>query len=260
MNQVVIITGASSGIGEATARRLARDGMRVALAARRQDELERVAGEVRAAGGQALVAPTDVRDRAAIHRMVEATLTTWGRVDVLVNNAGLGYSRRIVNLNPAELRDQVSVNLIAVIECAQAVLPAMLRQRSGHIINIASIAGFVGLPGSSVYSATKAAVISFSDSLRREVQSEGVHVTAFCPGFVDTSFSPRLDKIAGGKPGARRLPGLMQVDYVANRIAGVIRHPRRRVIIPPGWGLLAGVAEALPWLTDRVLSRYKQDT
>lgn len=258
MNQVAIITGASSGIGEATAKRLARDGMRVTLAARRQDELSRVAGQIEAAGGQALVAPTDVRDRAAIQHMVEATLGKWGRVDVLVNNAGLGYSRRVVNLDPAELRDQVSVNLIAVIECAQAVLPAMLRQKSGHIINVASIAGFVGLPASSVYAATKAAVISFSDSLRREVRSQGIHVTAFCPGFVATNFLPRLKKIEG-RPDAQRLPGVMRVDYVADRIADTLRHPRRRVIIPPGWGLLAGIAEALPWLTDRVLSRYKQD-
>jgi len=259
LNQVAIITGASSGIGEATAKRLARDGMRVTLAARRQDELSRVAGQIEAAGGQALVAPTDVRDRAAIQHMVEATLGKWGRVDVLVNNAGLGYSRRVVNLDPAELRDQVSVNLIAVIECAQAVLPAMLRQKSGHIVNVASIAGFVGLPASSVYAATKAAVISFSDSLCREVRSQGIQVTAFCPGFVATNFLPRLKKIAEGRSDAQRLPGVMRVDYVADRIADTLRHPRRRVIIPPGWGLLAGIAEALPWLTDMVLSRYKQD-
>ncbi len=259
MNQVVIVTGASSGIGKATAIRLARDGMRVTLAARRQAELERVAAKIQTAGGQALVAPTDVRDRAAIQRMVESTLNTWGRVDVLVNDAGLGYSRRVINLDPAELRDQVNVNLIAVIECAQAVLPAMIKQKSGHILNVASIAGLVGLPASSVYAATKSAVITFSDSLRREVMSQGIHVTAFCPGFVATNFSPRLKKIAEGRPGAQRLPGVMQVDYVADRIAQAIRRPRRRVIIPPGWGLLAGIAEALPWLTDRVLSRYKQD-
>ena len=100
---VAIVTGASSGIGEATARRLARDGMRVTLAARRQDELERVAGEIEAGGGQALVAPTDVRDRAAIHRMVQATLDTWGRVDVLINNAGLGYSARVVEPRPGSV-------------------------------------------------------------------------------------------------------------------------------------------------------------
>jgi len=253
---VAIVTGASSGIGEATARRLARDGMRVTLAARRQDELERVAGEIEAGGGQALVAPTDVRDRAAIHRMVKITLDTWGRVDVLINNAGLGYSAHVVNLNPDQLRAQVDVNLVAVIECAQAVLPAMMQRKSGHIINVASIAGLVGLPGSSVYSATKSAVISFSDALRREVRTSGIQVMALCPGFVATNFSPRLKKIAEGRPDAQRLPGVMQADYVAGRIANLIRHPRRRLIIPLGWGLLAAAAQAFPWLTDFVLSRY----
>ncbi len=265
-----IVTGASSGIGEATARRLARDGMRLTLAARRQDELERVAREIEAGGGQALIAPTDVRDRAAIHRMVQATLDRWGRVDVLINNAGLGYSAQVVDLDPDQLRDQVSVNLVAVIECAQAVLPAMIRQESGHIINVASIAGLVGLPGSSVYSATKSAVISFSDALRREVRDakRGIQVTALCPGFVATNFSPRLKKIAEGRPDARRarlraiesraqrLPGVMRAEYVADRIAEIIRRPRRRLIIPPGWGLLAAIAQAFPWLTDFALSRY----
>ena len=253
---VAIVTGASSGIGEATARRLARDGMRVTLAARRQDELERVAGEIEAGGGQALVAPTDVRDRAAIHRMVQATLDAWGRVDVLINNAGLGYSARVVDLDPDQLRDQVDVNLVAVIECAQAVLPAMMQHKSGHIVNVASIAGLVGLPGSSVYSATKSAVISFSDALRREVREHGIQVTALCPGFVATNFSPRLKKISEGRPDAQRLPGVMQADYVADRIASLIRHPRRRLIIPPGWGLLVAVAQAFPRLSDAVLSRY----
>jgi len=251
-----IVTGASSGIGEATARRLAREGMRVTLAARRQDELERVARDIEAGGGQVLIAPTDVRDRAAIHRMVQATLDAWGRVDVLINNAGLGYSARVVDLDPDQLRDQVDVNLVAVIECAQAVLPAMMQHKSGHIVNVASIAGFVGLPGSSVYSATKSAVVSFSDALRREVREHGIQVTALCPGFVATNFSPRLKKIAEGRPDAQRLPGVMQADYVADRIASLIRHPRRRLIIPPGWGLLAAIAQAFPWLADAVLSRY----
>ena len=98
-------------------------------------------------GGKVLIAPTDVRDRAAIHRMVQATLDAWGHVDVLINNAGLGYSARVVDLDPDQLRDQVGVNLVAVIECAQAVLPAMMKHKSGHIINVASIAGLIGLPG-----------------------------------------------------------------------------------------------------------------
>ena len=256
MAQVAIITGASSGIGQATARRLARDGMCMTLAARRPAELERVAREVQSAGGQALVAPTDVRDRAAIHRMVQATLERWGRIDVLVNNAGVAYSKRVANLEPELLREQVAVNLVAVIECAQAVLSAMLQQKSGHIINIASIAGLVGLPGSGTYNATKFGVVGFTEALRREVRTSGIRVTAFCPGFVATGFSPRLKKITEGQPSAPRLPGVMKPEYVADRIAEVIRHPRARVIIPPGWGLLVAFANTFPWFTDRVINRF----
>jgi NAD(P)-dependent dehydrogenase (short-subunit alcohol dehydrogenase family) len=167
------------------------------------------AREIQAAGGQALAVPTDVRDRAAIQHMVEATLTQWGRVDVLVNNAGLGHSRRVVNLDPAELRDQVSVNLVAVIECAQTVLPAMMRQKSGHIVNVASIAGFVGLPGSSVYAATKAGVISFSDSLRR-----GAKPGHPCDGVLPRLSPPTFRRVSRNPGAARRLRGCLMQPIV----------------------------------------------
>ncbi len=254
--KVAIVTGASSGIGQATARRLASDGMRVTLAARRAEPLSLAVSEIEAAGGQALAVPTDVTDRAAVQRMVEATLERWGRVDILVNNAGLGPSSAVADVDAEQLREQVNVNLVAVMECAQAVLPAMMRQSSGHIINVASIAGIIGLPGSSVYSATKAGVIAFSDALRREVGKQGIRVTALCPGFVATNFSPRLRKIAEGRSDARRVPGVMTPEYVAGRIAGLIAHPRRRLIIPPGWWMMVALARGLPWLTDLVLSRY----
>ena len=254
--KVVIVTGASSGIGESTARRLGRDSMRVVLAARREDALKRIAREMAAAGAEALVVPTDVRDRAAIGRLVQATLEHWGRVDVLVNNAGLGYSRRVADLDPLQLREQVDVNLVAVIECAQAVLPAMFRQGSGHIINVASIAGLIGLPNSGVYCATKFAVVGFSDALRREVRSRGIRVTAFCPGFVATNFSPRLLAVLASQ---RRMPGVMSADYVAGRIAHLIRRPRRLDIIPPGWGALAALGQSLPWLADLVFQVTMRD-
>jgi len=125
--KVVIITGASSGIGAATARRLARDGMRLTLAARREDRLKQVSADVEASGGQALAIQTDVRNREDIHRMAQATLDRWGRIDVLFNNAGLGHDDVLEKINPDDIRDEIHINLTAVIECAQAVLPVMLR-------------------------------------------------------------------------------------------------------------------------------------
>ncbi len=249
-NKVVLITGASSGIGAGAARRLAKEGARVALAARRLDLLEGLAAEINAGGGQALPIQADVTDTVAIWKMVEETVTRYGRLDVLVNNAGLGVSANVKDIDPALLRLQVAVNLVGLIECAQAALKPMLAQGSGLIINVASLAGFVGSPGSSVYAATKFGVMGFSDSLRREVHKHGVLVTTFCPGFVATDFSPRLKKISMGAPDAARLPGVMSVDYVAGVVAGIIRHPRRLVAVPFGFSTLVRFAQAFPGLVD----------
>ena len=255
--KVAIVTGASSGIGAATARRLAREGLRVTLAARRRERLERLAEEIVAGDGEALVLPTDVRDSSAIDHMVQATLDRWGRIDVLINNAGLGHDTYLTGFEPDLLHEEVQVNLVAVMECARSVLPAMFERSSGHIINVASIAGLVGLPGATVYSATKFGVVGFSDGLRREVGRRGIHVTAFCPGFVATDFSPDLQAIAEGRRPRHPRPGAMRVDYVAGYVAWLVRHPRRRAIIPPGWGLLVAIAQAYPWLTDFILARVR---
>lgn len=253
--RVAIITGASSGIGAATAQRLAKEGFRVALAARRNEALALIAVGITAFGGEALAVPTDVRQREELGALVQHTLAAWGRVDVLVNNAGLGYAGPLVTLAADQLREQVATNLLAVIEASQAVLPTMIAQQRGHIINVASIAGLIGLPHSTVYSATKAGVIGFSEGLGREVRRYGIHVTALCPGFVATDFSPRLREIRQGRTN-RRLPGVMSADYVAGVIADIIRRPRRRVIIPRGWAALVWLGQTLPGLTDRVLSKF----
>lgn len=254
--KVVIITGASSGIGAAVARRLARDGMRLTLAARRLDRLEQVAAEVEALGGEALVVQTDVRNRDELQRMVQATLDRWGHIDVLLNNAGLDHDRLLIRFKPEKIRDEIHINLIAVIECAQVVLPVMLRQKSGHIINVASIAGLIATPGGTVYSASKFGVNGFSDALRREFHGSGIQISAFCPGYTPTEISPELKAIAEGRPDAPRVPGLMPVTYVADQIARLIRHPRRRVIIPPGWKFLVIIAFLFPGIADALLPLF----
>ena len=255
-NKVVLITGASSGIGAGAARRLAKEGAKVVLAARRKELLKGLAEEIIAKGGHALPLQVDVTDHTEIQQMINATLDKYSRLDVLVNNAGLGFSADVKDIDPAKLRLQVAVNLIGLIECAQAALRPMLAQGSGHIINVASLAGLVGAPGSSVYSATKFGVIGFSDSLRREVHKHGVLVTTFCPGFVATEFSPRLKKISAGAPDAARLPGVMKVDYVSGVIAGIIRHPRRLVLVPFGFSKLVQLGRALPGLVDWGSDRF----
>lgn len=256
-NKVVIITGASSGIGAATALRLARDGMRLTLAARRLERLEQVASQVEALGGEALCLQVDVCNYDDIQRMLQATLERWGRIDVLINNAGVGNEARLTEFAPGEVRQRIHTNLVAVIECTQAVLPVMLDQKAGHIINVSSIAGLIATPGSAVYCAGKYGVVGFSDALYRDLLGSGVHVSAFCPGFTPTEISPILRAHADGKPDAPYVPGLMPVEYVADQLARLIRRPRRRVVIPKSWRVLVWLGMQFPILVDWLSPVFK---
>ena len=255
-NKVAIVTGASSGIGQAVARRLAAEGVKVVLAARREDRLQELAGEIQTAGGQALSAPADVRQRADIDNIVRLTLEKWGRVDLLFNNAGVSYDRPLVAMDPAQVEEEVAVNLMALIACAQAVLKPMLKQRSGHIINVASIAGFVGLPGASVYTATKFGATGFTEGLDREVGHYGVRVSAFCPYFVATDLIPGLNGEQARPTSKRRIPGILDMAYVAERAVWLAAHPRRRYIIPHYFNLIVWAARTFPWGTDWLLKRF----
>ena len=255
-NKVIIITGASSGIGAATALRLARDGMRLTLAARRQDRLEQVAAQVETLGGEALIVQTDVRQYSDIERMVEATITRWGCIDVLFNNAGVVHDRFLLKVNHEDIVDEVEINLTGVIGCAQAVLPAMLGQKSGHIVNITSIMGLVAMPRSSIYSATRFGVVGFSDALRRELRGTGIQVSIFCPGYTPTELAPGLRAIAEGSPEAPDIPGLLPITYVADQAARLIYHPRRMVIIPRRWRYLTIAAYLLPGLADMLAGSF----
>jgi short-subunit dehydrogenase len=255
-NKVIIITGASSGIGAATACRLARPGVHLALAARRMDLLEHVAAEVERLGGDALIVKTDVRQYTDILHMVDVTIDRWGCIDVLFNNAGVVHDRFLIKVDPADIQDEININLTAVIECAKAVLPSMLAQKSGHIVNITSMMGIVALPYSSIYSATRFGVVGFSDSLRRELRGTGIQVSIFCPGYTPTELTPSLKAIAEGQPDSPHVPGLLSITYVANQAAWLVNHPRRMLILPRSWRLLSIAAYLLPGLTDRVAGSF----
>ena len=154
-DRVVIVTGASAGIGRETSRAFAREGARVALAARRADRLEALADEIRENDGEALAVPTDVGDPAQVEALVAKTLKRWGRLDILVNNAGFGHICRFEELTEEEIHWLVEVNLLGTLYGIQAALPIMQRQGSGHIITVSSIVGKRGTPRNSVYVATK---------------------------------------------------------------------------------------------------------
>jgi NADP-dependent 3-hydroxy acid dehydrogenase YdfG len=187
--RVVAITGASSGIGEATARACAQAGAAVSLAARRTDRIEALAREIAAAGGQAEVFTADVGEEEQAGAFVRSTHERLGRLDVLVNNAGVMLLGPIENADTEEWRRMVHVNVFGVLYCTHAALPLMRAQGSGHIINISSVAGRVARAGSGVYNLTKFGIGAFSESLRQEVVPLGVRVTLIEPGAVSTELA-----------------------------------------------------------------------
>ena len=185
-NKVVVITGASSGLGEATARHLAAQGAIVVLGARRADRIEALAEELTAAGHRARAVPTDVTDRDQVRHLVDTAVEEFGRVDVMLNNAGLMPLAPLERLKLDEWDQMIDVNIKGVLYGIAAALPHMKEQRSGHIINVSSVYGHVVDPGATVYCATKFAVRALSEGLRREVKPYNIRTTVISPGAVST--------------------------------------------------------------------------
>lgn len=184
--KVVVITGASSGLGEATARHLARLGAHVALGARRVERITALASELTGAGAQALALETDVTNFDAVKHLVDASVSEWGRIDVIINNAGLMPHSPLERLKVADWNNTIDVNIKGVLHGIGAALPHMTAQKAGHIINVSSVAGHKVRPGSAVYAATKAAVLMLSEGLRQEVKPYGIRTTVISPGAVAT--------------------------------------------------------------------------
>ncbi len=184
--QVAIVTGAGRGIGHAVAMALAREDATVVLAARTRQQLAATAAAIRESGGTALAIPTDVTQDGAVEAMIEEAVAELGRVDTLVTAAGAASFGPVVGTKPSDWDAVLAVNLRAVMVCCRAVLPIMIRQRRGTIINIASIAAQRAIPGAAVYTATKAGVVGFSRVLAEELRPEGVRVGVLVPGAVDT--------------------------------------------------------------------------
>jgi Short-chain alcohol dehydrogenase of unknown specificity len=186
-DKVALITGASSGIGEATARALSSAGAKVALVARRKDRLENLQKEIQQKDGQALAIAADVTKKDDVKKAVDACLKTFGRIDILINNAGIMPLSYVKNLKEDEWERMVDVNIKGVLYGIGAVLPSMIEQSSGHIVNISSIAGRRVFAGGAVYCATKFAVAALSEGLRMELSAEHkIRVTVIEPGLVAT--------------------------------------------------------------------------
>jgi NADP-dependent 3-hydroxy acid dehydrogenase YdfG len=184
--KVVVITGASSGLGEATARMLSAEGASVALGARRLDRIQRLADALNAGDGKALARATDVTRAEQVQALVDAAVQAFGHVDVIINNAGLMPHSPLERRKIEDWNQTIDVNIKGVLYGIGAVLPHMISRRSGHIINVASVAAYKVRPGSAVYAATKAAVRMISEGLRQEVKPHGIRTTVISPGAVAT--------------------------------------------------------------------------
>ena len=255
--RVVIVTGASSGIGEATAREFGRAGDRIVLAARRIERLESLANEIDGygTGAECLVVQADLSRLPDIVAMVDRTLQAWQRVDVLVNNAGFGRLDWLENLDPVkDIEAQMNVNVMGVIQTTRQVLPVMIKQRSGSIINMCSMSGLVGTPTYTIYSASKHAVHGFSEALRREVQPWGVHVSLLYPGGVVTEFGTHAGIKRKTKTTTPRSL-LLTADQVGKAVVHLASHPRRMWIFPWQWGLSALLNRLWPALVDYLTIR-----
>ena len=247
LNKVAIVTGASSGIGRATALALARQGALVALAARRYDSLLEVAEEVKSHGKTAIVVATDVTMQAQVNQMVQVVLDYWGRVDILVSNAGEYIRAPIIDLDPADIQRSFDVNFFGGIYCVKAVLPHMINQKSGHIVFVTSMDGKLGLPPDAPYVSAKFALTGFCEVLRQEVRDSGISVTNILPGRVDT---PMIDHLNFLWISAKLTP-----EKVALAILDAIRKSKPSVIIPPQAKLLYYINVFAPSLSDK-LARY----
>jgi NADP-dependent 3-hydroxy acid dehydrogenase YdfG len=184
--KIVVITGASSGLGEATARLLSAEGATVVLGARRADRLQTLVAELTQRGGKAIALTTDVTQRDQVSKLVDTAVEKFGRIDVLINNAGLMPQSLLERLHVEEWDRMIDVNIKGVLYGIAAALPHMKRQKAGHIINVSSVAGHKVGPGGSVYSATKHAVRVISEGLRQEVKSYNLRTTIISPGAVAT--------------------------------------------------------------------------
>jgi short-subunit dehydrogenase len=254
INKVVFITGASSGFGADAARLFAKEGAIVILSARRLDRLNALADKIRKNGGQAFPIQLDVSDHSQIASVVQTVLHSHGHIDILFNNAGFGRLDWLENLEPTDdIKSQIAVNLTGLILVTRQILPSMLERRSGIIINMSSVAGWIGAPLYSIYAATKFGVNGFTDALRREVSPFGIKVCAIFPGGANTEFglhtgnskSKSIFKIA-------RFVDLPS-EYVAQRTVNLAFHPRRTLFLPWWYAVVVWFERTFPRLVDWIL-------
>ena len=246
-DKVVMITGASSGIGRGLAVELARRGAKVGLVARRADTLEEVVREIEAVGSKALALPADVQSEESVRAAADTLRAGFGPIDVLIANAGIGPTRDAAQLSAAEVAGVINVNVIGASNSVAAVIPEMVARGSGQLVVISSLAAYRGLPRSAAYCASKAAVSAFFESLRLDLHPRGIDVTIIHPGFIKTPLT--ADR-------AVEMPFLMELDDAVKKMVRAIEKRRKRYSFPWQLATLVRAGMIMPiFMYDQISRR-----
>ena len=249
-DKVIFITGASSGIGEGLALALAKEGAVIGLVARREENLRALADRCEAAGGKACAFVCDVTDADAVRLAAEHFRRAFGHIDILIANAGIGGNNSETrSLQPDAVKKVIDINLLGAVNSVHAVLPEMLERGSGQLVAISSLAGVRGLPKSAAYSASKAGMTAFFESVRLDVQHRGVDVTIIQPGFIRTP-------LTSGR--ANKMPYLMELDDAIPLLLRAIEKKKKFAAFPWQLATLVKAGKIFPtWLYDRVAGRAR---
>jgi hypothetical protein len=249
-NKVVLVTGGSSGIGEAIARLLSLNGLRVVMLARRATEMATIQSEIQARGGNIAFVSADLSSTSNIASVYQSATTLFGDFDIIVNNAGLAWYGYFKDMTADTIQTMINVHAAATVRLSSLALPTMLSKGYGHIVNMSSVAGDIPSQGVAVYSACKSFMTSFTTVLVREMKGTGVHASAIMPGPVLTDLSLRSSD-AGGRHFPTRWIGVTP-QYVAKKVYDTLRFPRRKVSIPGFLAVTPWIESLFGWAMDAI--------
>ncbi len=254
-DKVVLITGASSGIGRASAIQFAKKGANIILVSRSQEKLDQVDEELKKLNVSTFVYVCDVSDKSQVKKMSETVLEKYGTVDILVNNAGFAIYGSISKLPIEEIESQMETNYFGMIYCIKNFLPSMIEKKSGHIVNVASVAGSFGLPGIASYCATKFAMLGFSEGLKHELKGTGIGVTVVSPIMVRTNFFDHksFEKMP------KYSPTTLSAETVGKAVLKAANSPRLEIIVPSIVRIVVWIKTTFPYLINPILgSSFKK--